>query len=262
MKAAVSLALAAAAVHAAPAAAFLPPLRNQFLPRLAGIGDPGHVALTFDDGPNPLSTPHFLRLLDAQQTRATFFVLGSQVARAPGLAREIADAGHELGVHGWEHRCLLRYGPRRVHDDLARACEVIEQASGHRPQWIRAPYGVFSTSALMAAHRLQLEPVLWTCWGFDWTAQATGPSVLRTVLKDLRGGGTVLLHDSDHAASVGSWRSTLAALGPLLEVCARRGLRVGPLADHAVRPVSVMVAQARRLDPGVQVGRGFHAGLR
>ncbi|GAB2962977.1 polysaccharide deacetylase family protein [Amycolatopsis acidiphila] len=229
-----SLVLAAGVAHAGPAAAFLPPLRNRFLPRLAGVGDPGHVALTFDDGPNPLSTPHFLRLLEARRTRATFFVLGSQVARAPGVARDIVDAGHELAVHGWEHRCLLRYGPRRVHDDLARACEVIEQASGRRPHWFRAPYGVFSGGALLAARRLRLKPVLWTCWGFDWTERATGSSVLRTVLKDLDGGGTVLLHDSDHAASVGAWRATLAALGPLLDECAHRGLRVGPLADHAI----------------------------
>jgi peptidoglycan/xylan/chitin deacetylase (PgdA/CDA1 family) len=229
----VSLMLAGAALHAAPAVAFLPPLRKRFLPGLSGMGDPGHVALTFDDGPNPLSTPHFLRLLDARGVRATFFVLGEQVARAPGLAREIADAGHELGVHGWAHRCLLRYGPRRVHEDFARACDVIENAAGVRPQWIRAPYGVFSAGSLVAARRLGLTPVLWTCWGFDWTSRATARSVLHTVVKNLDGGGTVLLHDSDHAASVGAWRATLAALGPLLDECEHRGLDVGPLADHA-----------------------------
>ncbi|MFD2415443.1 polysaccharide deacetylase family protein [Amycolatopsis pigmentata] len=128
----------------------------------------------------------------------------------------------------------MRYGPRRVHDDLARACDVIENASHHRPQWIRAPYGVFSGASLLAARRLGLTPVLWTCWGYDWTRRATGASVTRTVLKDLRGGGTILLHDSDHAASAGSWRSALAALNPILDACAARGLRVGPLAEHTV----------------------------
>jgi peptidoglycan/xylan/chitin deacetylase (PgdA/CDA1 family) len=230
----VPLLAAAGAAHAVPAAAFLSPLRNRFLPRLAGVGDPGHVALTFDDGPNPLSTPHFLRMLQARRVRATFFVLGSQVARSPRLTREIADAGHEVALHGWEHRCLLRYGPRRVHDDFARACDLIEHATGKRPQWIRAPYGVFSGGALLAARRLGLTPVLWTCWGFDWTSRATGPSVLRMVLKNLDGGGTVLLHDSHHATNVAAWRATLAALGPLLDECEHRGLRVGPLADHAI----------------------------
>ena len=223
-----------ALLHAAPAAAFVPALRNRLLPNLAGIGDPGHVALTFDDGPNPLTTPHFLRLLEIRRVHATFFLLGEQVARAPRLAAEITAAGHEVGVHGWVHRCWLRYGPRRVYDELARACDTIEHASGHRPQWIRAPYGVFSTASLVAARRLELTPVLWSCWGFDWTRRATARSVLRTVVRDLRGGGTILLHDSDHAASPGAWRAALAALGPLLDECEHRGLRVGPLADHAV----------------------------
>jgi hypothetical protein len=93
---------------------------------------------------------------------------------------------------------------------------------------------VFSGGSLLAARRLGLTPVLWTCWGYDWTSRATARSVLRTVVKDLAGGGTILLHDSDHAASVGAWRSTLGALGPLLNECERRGLRVGPLAEHAV----------------------------
>ncbi|KAA9162581.1 polysaccharide deacetylase family protein [Amycolatopsis acidicola] len=230
MKTALALA-AVGALHAAPAALFLPPLRP---PGLAGRGDPGHVALTFDDGPNPLSTPHFLRALEVRGVRATFFLLGEQVARAPWLAGEIAAAGHEVAVHGWAHQCLLRHGPRRAYDDFARACDVIEDAAGYRPQWIRAPYGVFSTGSLVAARRLGLTPVLWTCWGFDWTSRATPESVLRTVFKDLNGGGTVLLHDSDHAAALGSWRATLSALGPLLDECGRRGLRVGPLADHAV----------------------------
>jgi peptidoglycan/xylan/chitin deacetylase (PgdA/CDA1 family) len=76
--------------------------------------------------------------------------------------------------------------------------------------------------------------VLWTCWGFDWTARATARSVFRTVVKDLHGGGTILLHDSDITASPGAWRATLAALGPLLDECDRQNLRVGPLRDHAI----------------------------
>ncbi|NKQ55993.1 polysaccharide deacetylase family protein [Amycolatopsis sp. K13G38] len=231
---AATIAAGGALLHAAPAAAFVPALRGRYWPELAGIGAADHVALTFDDGPDPASTPHFLRLLEIRQVRATFFLLGAQAARAPWLVKEIAAAGHEIGVHGWAHRCWLRYGPRRMHDELARAVDTIDRASGQRPQWIRAPYGVFSASSLQAARRLGLTPVLWTCWGFDWTARATARSVLRTVLKDLDGGGTVLLHDSDHAASPGSWRTALAALGPLLDECEHRALRVGPLADHAV----------------------------
>jgi len=76
------LALAAAA-HAAPAALFLSPVRDALTPRLAGHGDPGHVALTFDDGPHPEATPAVLAVLRRYQVRATFFVLGGELALAP-----------------------------------------------------------------------------------------------------------------------------------------------------------------------------------
>jgi peptidoglycan/xylan/chitin deacetylase (PgdA/CDA1 family) len=222
------------AAHALPAAAFLTPVRR-CLPRLSGVGDPGHVALTFDDGPHPRSTPHFLRMLDDHGIRATFFVLGSELANAPSLGRDIVDAGHEIAVHGWEHRCLLQLGARATYEELARTRNLIEDVTGQRPRWLRAPYGVFSTPALVAARRLGLAPVLWTCWGFDWTARSTGHSVLKTVTRGLRGGGTILLHDSDVAASSGAWQATLEALPPLFALCHRQGLRLGPLCEHGVR---------------------------
>jgi peptidoglycan/xylan/chitin deacetylase (PgdA/CDA1 family) len=232
-----SVALAGAGVgaaHALPAAAFLTPVRR-FMPGLSGVGDPGHAALTFDDGPHPRSTPLFLRLLETHGVRATFFLLGSELVRCPRLGQDIVAAGHEVAVHGWEHRCLLTLGPRATYDTLARTRDVVGDITGQRPRWFRAPYGVFSGPSLATARKLGLTPILWTCWGFDWTASSTGPSVLKTVLRGLKGGGTILLHDSDVAASPGAWQSTLSALPPLFEECQHRGLRLGPLAEHAVR---------------------------
>lgn len=223
-----------AAAHALPAAMFWPALRRTLAPGLAGVGDPGHVALTFDDGPHPDSTPHFLTELAKRDVRATFFVLGSELAKAPWLGREIVDAGHEIALHGWEHRYLVRYGPRRTHSDLEHARDVIAEVTGVTPDWFRPPYGVLTSSALGAARKLRLTPVLWTCWGWDWSARATPDSVFGTVTKALDGGGTVLLHDSDVAADPGAWRSTLGALPRLLDECADRGWRVGPLSDHNV----------------------------
>jgi peptidoglycan/xylan/chitin deacetylase (PgdA/CDA1 family) len=221
-----------AAAHAAPVVSTFGPLRNRLMPRLSGRGRPDHIALTFDDGPDSRSTPHFLRLLAERQVHATFFLLGREAHRAPGLVREIAAAGHEIGIHGWLHRPLLLRGPRATYDDFARARDTVGALTGRAPRLFRPPYGVMSTAAHLAARRLGLTPVLWTAWGEDWTARATPESVHRTVTRDLHGGGTILLHDSDCTSAPGAWRSALGALPRILDTCEERGLSVGPLREH------------------------------
>ena len=227
-------ATALAVTHAGPALAAVGPVRRALLPTLAGLGDPTHVALTFDDGPHPDATPELLRLLDQAGVRATFFLLGRMVEEQPVVARAIADAGHEIGVHGYDHRLLLRRGPRATRDDLARAVGAITATTGFVPRWWRPPYGVATTAALVAARRLDLRPVLWTCWGRDWTASCTPDSVYRSVFRRLDGGGTILLHDSDHAAAPKAWLSTLGVLPAILTACRARGLTVGPLGEHGL----------------------------
>jgi peptidoglycan/xylan/chitin deacetylase (PgdA/CDA1 family) len=233
---------ALAAVHAAPVISTFGPLRNRVMPRLSGQGRPDHVALTFDDGPDPVSTPHFLRLLEARGIRATFFLLGSMLARSPGLAKEMDAAGHEIAIHGWAHRPLLLRGHRATYDDLARARDAVAQTVGKVPRLFRPPYGVMSTSAHLACRRLSLTPVLWTAWGEDWRSRATPRTVYDTITRDLHGGGTILLHDSDCTSASGSWHCTLAALPALLDSCEERGLRVGPLRDHGTPVAENVIA--------------------
>src|ERR1019366_4562678 len=235
-------ALAAAGLalyQAGPGITALRPVREALVPRLAGRGAAGHVALTFDDGPDPDATPQFLTVLADRGLHATFFMLGSMVARSPGLAAEVAAAGHEVGVHGWDHRYLPLRGPRATRDDLTRARDTIAAATGSGPRLFRPPFGVLSTAALVTARRLALTPVLWTCWGREWTDGASPGSVYATLAADLAGGGTVLLHDSDCASPPGSWRAGLGALPTLLDECGRRDLRAGPVRAHGMgRPAA------------------------
>ncbi len=235
MSAALVAAAGLAVAQAGPGVTALGPVRRSVFPRLAGRGAADHVALTFDDGPDPGATPRFLDVLDSHGVRATFFLLGSMVAKAPGLAADIAAAGHELGVHGWDHRYLPLRGPGATRDDLARARDIVAGAAGVAPQWFRPPYGVLSTAALAAARRLGLTPVLWTCWGREWTPGSTPESVYAVLAADLAGGATVLLHDSDCTSPAGSARAALGALPMLLDECAQRNLQVGPLAQHSLR---------------------------
>ncbi|MCX4427616.1 polysaccharide deacetylase family protein [Streptomyces mirabilis] len=109
-----ALPAALAAVHCAPVVSTFGPLRDRTMPRLSGRAHADHVALPFDAGPDPLSTPFFPRLLDERGVRATFFLLGSVARRSPGVVCGIAAAGHEIGVHGRQHRQLLLRGPRAL----------------------------------------------------------------------------------------------------------------------------------------------------
>jgi peptidoglycan-N-acetylglucosamine deacetylase len=220
------------AAHAGPAATWLPRLRRAFFPGLAGLGRPGHIALTFDDGPDPRSTPQFLDVLDTLGVRATFFLLGESAQRHPGLSREIADRGHELAVHGWTHDYPWWPAVHRDLRDLGRAADAVAAAAAAWPRWYRPPYGILTGGRLAAAAAAKLRPVLWSAWGRDWTATATPASVRATVLRDLRSGGTVLLHDCDRAAAPGCWGAALAALPGLVADCAEAGWSVGPLAEH------------------------------
>ncbi|MCP3822230.1 polysaccharide deacetylase family protein [Streptomyces sp. A3M-1-3] len=227
-------ALAVAGWHVGPAATWLPAVRGALSPALDGRGDPRRVALTFDDGPDPDSTPYFLAALDRLSVRATFFVLGSRLERHPDLGRRMVAQGHELAVHGWHHERPWRPRPVRDAREVARAADAVRGVCGVQPLWYRPPYGILTGGRWAAARRAGLSPVLWSAWGRDWTARATPDSVLEEVTRTLRGGATVLLHDTDAQSAPGSWRAALGALPDLVAVCRTGGLTVGRLADHGL----------------------------
>lgn len=229
-----SVLAAGVAVQATPLLTGIAPLRGLW-PTLAGRGTAGHVALTFDDGPDQASTPQFLDLLARLDIRATFFMLGEMAQRFPDLSRRVVDAGHELAVHSWDHRNHLRHTPgRRTTEQLERTADLLQKQSGARAVFFRPPYGALTAADLAAAGHVGLQPVLWTAWGKDWTSLATPASVLRSVTRGRVDGGTVLLHDSDCTSAPGSWRSAYGALPSLVEWCGGRGLAIGPLGAHGL----------------------------
>ncbi|MEO7070493.1 MAG: polysaccharide deacetylase family protein [Nostocoides sp.] len=226
--------LALPALNLLPALTSLAPARRRFLPALSGMSDSDAVALTYDDGPDPASTPAFLDLLERHDARATFFLLGAHVAQNAALVAEMADRGHELAVHGWDHQCLAVKGPGRIRDELARAADAVETASGRPAAFYRPPYGVLTAEGGYAARSAGLQTVLWSTWGRDWSRRATPDSVVRKVERVLAPGGTVLLHDTDRTSARGSWRTTLAASEVLLRGWQARGIRATALRDHGI----------------------------
>jgi peptidoglycan/xylan/chitin deacetylase (PgdA/CDA1 family) len=219
------------ALHTVPSSVAFSPVGPFVTPRLRGIGRPGHVALTFDDGPDPVGTEPIMAVLAQLGWQATFFVLADMVRRSPGLVAELVAAGHDVGVHASEHRSHRHMTPRRIRDDVRRAHATIVDA-GAVPEFYRPPHGALSPEGLVTARRLGMRTVLWTAWGRDWRAEATTRSVCDDVAAGRLDGGTVLLHDSDCASAAGSWRTTLAALPRLADLFTVHDLSVGPLRDH------------------------------
>ena len=227
-----TLAAAGLAAQCAPALTALAPLRRRLLPSLAGVARHPHVALTYDDGPDTATTPAFLDLLERHGVTATFFLLGAHVERHRSVVCDLHARGHELAVHGWDHRCTAVKRPGVLVDELRRTVGALTDLTGAPVRWYRPPYGVLTAEALVAARAAGLRTVLWSAWGRDWERAATPESVAHRVAAALRPGGTVLLHDTDRTSAPGSWRATLAASGLLLADWAERGYDVGPLRDH------------------------------
>jgi peptidoglycan/xylan/chitin deacetylase (PgdA/CDA1 family) len=227
MKAALgAVAVAGLAAWAAPApAAHVPALCDVLgIARRLDLGS-GAVGLTFDDGPHRLGTPAVLDALAAAGASATFFVVGEQVRRDPGIVREVVAAGHRLAVHGDRHRALTLVGPRALRADLDRCAALVAELGGRLPERYRPPYGVFTPAALLEARRRGWTPLLWSAWGRDWRARASAASIAALATRAVRGGDVVLLHDADHYSAPESWRATAAALPRILDELAARGLR-------------------------------------
>jgi peptidoglycan/xylan/chitin deacetylase (PgdA/CDA1 family) len=170
------------------------------------------VALTFDDGPHPQGTMAVLQVLARAGARATFFVIGEQVRRRPGLVAEIAAAGHVVALHGYRHRLQLRLTPGQLRDDIARGTAAIEDAIGRPPVWHRPPYGIYSAGGLRAVRSAGLRPLLWSRWGKDWRRFTTPGRIATRVLSGVVPGDVILLHDADFYSARNSHVRTAAAL--------------------------------------------------
>jgi peptidoglycan/xylan/chitin deacetylase (PgdA/CDA1 family) len=190
--------------------------------------DEQRVALTFDDGPDPEGTPAVLDALDAVGAKATFFFVGEQVKAAPMLAREVANRGHDIGLHGGTHTSQRDLEDWKVKDEMAYGLGTLEVATGRRPTRFRPPYGVFSAAGYEACQALKLEPVYWSAWGMDWET-ISAERILDIVERDLEPGAILVLHDSARYGHRPDAAPTVEALPLIAAAAAERGLELGPL---------------------------------
>jgi peptidoglycan/xylan/chitin deacetylase (PgdA/CDA1 family) len=188
------------------------------------------VSLTFDDGPDPDTTPRILELLRAQQHTATFFVIGEKVERHPELVRRIVAEGHALGLHSYDHdRLYALKSPEAVAGDVERTQRVIREATGITPTWLRPPIGQVSPNTGNGATAARVKLVAWSARGLDGVKGQQPARVAQRIIRQLRDGAVIMMHD---AAERGNFvPASLEAL-PLVQAAIReRGLRVVPLGE-------------------------------
>lgn len=178
------------------------------------------IALTFDDGPHPGTTPRILDTLAAHKARATFFVVGERAAQHPELVQRMVCEGHAIGVHGLRHRTMVLQSRKEIERDLGEALSRIEDAAGEtlpRPILLRPPYG-FKTKALaQTAERLGFVIVAWSLDPRDY--DPSDPKTLTTkVVAKLVPGEIVLLHERPELPVATD------ALPQLLEWCREKNL--------------------------------------
>jgi len=195
----------------------------------------GEVALTLDDGPDPVLTPRVLDLLDAHGVRATFFVIAERAVAQPELLREIVRRGHGVQNHTWRHpHAFSLFGPRRIRQEIERAQAALQSLTGVRPTLFRAPAGLRNAWLGPVLHRQGLRLASWTRRGYD-TRDGDARQVLARLLHGLRGGAVLLLHDGHCAATPAGTPVVLEVLPALIAEVRARGLRFVRLED-AVAP--------------------------
>jgi peptidoglycan/xylan/chitin deacetylase (PgdA/CDA1 family) len=190
--------------------------------RWRGAPDRPAIALTFDDGPSE-STPQLLELLARENVRATFFECGTNVRRLPGVAAEAARAGHEIGNHSDTHAPLYLRSTAFMHQELARAQEAIEAATGRRPRLFRPPFGARWIGLGGVQRRLGLLGVMWTAIGLDW--KLTAGCIVERLLGAARNGAILCLHDGRGVDAAPDVRESLAAVREIVPALRERGYR-------------------------------------
>jgi peptidoglycan/xylan/chitin deacetylase (PgdA/CDA1 family) len=193
----IGLAAAAAAASAAGYQSMAP--TGQWYGRTfaAGQRESKRIALTYDDGPNDPHTLHLLDVLAKHNVRATFFMIGRHVRQRPDIARAVAQAGHVIGNHTFTHPLLLFESEAQTRIQLVDCRQALKDAIGDHSHLFRPPFGGRRPATIRVARDLGLQTVMWNVTGYDWRVPPAAV-IEQKVVRQMRGGAVILLHDGGH----------------------------------------------------------------
>ncbi len=167
---------------------------------------PKVIALTIDDGPSPAYTPQVLQVLEKYGVLATFSMVGKNVSYYPAVAKDVAQAGHTIINHTWDHANLTSLSATHQRSEISRATDAIHAATDVRPRMFRAPYGAWSQRVLGYCAADKLTPLDWSVDPRDWARPGVS-KIVATIMKTTKTGSIILEHDGG-----GNRSQTVAAL--------------------------------------------------
>jgi peptidoglycan-N-acetylglucosamine deacetylase len=194
------------------------------LPGERGACPHGYVALSFDDGPDPITTPQIAGILRAHDARGTFFVIGARAESHPDIIRRLRVQGMSVGNHSYDHPFLDQLGAEDVRKELQQTNDILDGLAGQAPVLFRPPYGRTNATVEAAARSLGMTEVLWTYDSGDY--DQVPPEHMVGVARQARDGDVLLFHDG--------LQSTVDALPQILTDLAARGLCSGQIEPSTV----------------------------
>jgi polysaccharide deacetylase family sporulation protein PdaB len=189
------------------------------------------VALTFDDGPNPIYTPQVLDVLKQYDAKATFFVLGKRVQMYPQIAIREVNEGHEIANHTYDHHFLKNVSPEKLKDEIEQTQEIIFDITEQTPHVFRPPGGFYNQSLLELAKEDRFTVVMWSWYQDtkDWRKPGVD-KIVHSVLSNIHNGDIILFHDLE-----GDCSQTVEALKVVLPELKKQGYQFLTVTDLIAR---------------------------
>jgi polysaccharide deacetylase family sporulation protein PdaB len=184
--------------------------------------DKKFIALTFDDGPDPVFTPKVVDILDKYDVKGTFFVIGKSVEEYPETAKLIVERGHEIGNHTYSHTNLGHIEKDLIQEEVDKAQEAILSATDTQPCLFRPPHGTYNDTVVDIVRDMGYRVVLWS-WTqdtIDWCNPGTN-YIINKVLNNAHSGDIIIFHDAG-----GDRSQTVMALEPIILELQKRNFQM------------------------------------
>ena len=175
-----------------------------------GERDGKRIALSFDDGPHPTFTPQILAMLDKYSIKATFFMIGCNVALYPDVAKKVNASGHEIGNHTYSHPHMKNISLAQLSEEVSKTEKLLADIGIAKPKLFRPPEGFRSMEQVKALETEGYQTIIWSLDTHDWQGRAAN-EIISVVLSDVQGGDILLFHDY-----TGKHNTTITALEQLI----------------------------------------------